>query len=452
MFARGPGSSGMPSAGTSPALPDLSIWQQFQRIGGSLTPEKVSRILRVADTGDTRFLCDLGNEMRQKDGHLHSTLQTREIALASLKWELFYPGETDPKSTRGARQRKFVKEALEGCSDFRRMLAHQTGAVFYGHAVSEILWKLDGGKIVPDEFVNHAPRRFRFRRENGKLCWWDDSMGKPVDFLDEYADKFIVSQPRINGDVECREGLLRCLMWFALFRNWTMSDWLKLAEIAWKPWRLGSYSKKDGGSKEDRKALESILAAMSSSGVAVHPDTVKVELKWPDGGSAVGRSDHAGLYSVAGNEISKAVLGQTLTTEQGAIGSQALGSVHNLIRLDILESDSMWLAEVVQQFIIEPLVRINFGPTAVVPQFRFVTRDGVDLVQFATALEKLAPLFRIPAQWARDEAGIPEPREDEEIVGDDGTIEVDTSGLDTPTPANDPQPPVGDAANKDKKA
>ncbi len=143
-------------------------------------------------------------------------------------------------------------------------------------------------------------------------------------------------------------------------------------------------------------------------------------------------------------------LGQTLTTEQGAVGSQALGSVHNLIRLDILESDALWLAEVIQECLIEPMVRLNFGPTAAVPQFRFVTRDGVDLVQFAQAVGGLCKIIRIPAQWVRDEAGIPEPKPDDEIAGESWSEEVDLTGLDPQPPANDPPPDEG--ASDQKKA
>src|ERR1700723_1961153 len=61
------------------------LYYQHTRIGGSLTPDDVSNILRTADTGYHWRLKDLGNECRQKDGHLQAILATRELAVASLR-------------------------------------------------------------------------------------------------------------------------------------------------------------------------------------------------------------------------------------------------------------------------------------------------------------------------------------------------------------------------------
>lgn len=317
LFSRAP-KKPEPSASGS-ALPDQSLWEQFNRIGGSLTPNHVSQIIRTADSGDVRQLIDLANEMRQKDAHLQCVLQTREIALTKLKWELFYPDQ-DPKSKKGKRQRKFVEAALRSCDGFRRSIAHLSGAIYFGFAVAETVWVTIDGRMLPKKIVCHNPRRFRFRGEDGVLVWQDQTMGQAVEFAEKFPDKFLVAQPRVNGDVPCREGLARVLVWPALFRNWTLSDWLKLAELAWKPWRLGEFQKT--ASKEDIAALKSIVAGMSSSGAAVHPDTVKVTMQMPSGSAgATSRSDHSGLFQVMGSEMSKAVLGQTLTTEQGNTGA-----------------------------------------------------------------------------------------------------------------------------------
>lgn len=427
-----PASPSQPSLGQ--VFPDLSIWDQFQRIGGNLTPHQVSTIIRAADCGDPRRLIDLANEMRQKDGHLQSVLSTRETALLGLKWELFFEGQ-DPKSKKGQRQRKFVELVLRACHGFRRMIAHQTSAIYYGFAVNEIVWTTIGGKMLPQQLVCHSPRRFQFRKEDGRLVWQDETMSQPVDFK-SIDGKFLVSQPRINGDVECREGLDRVLMWPALFRNWTLSDWLKLAEISWKPWRIGRFDKALASS-EDIEALKSIVAGMSSSGAAVHPKTVEVELLLPGSSSGTAsKSDHAGLYETMGREMSKAVLGQTLTTEQGKVGSQALGNVHNDVRKDILEGDAEWLAEVITEQLITPLIRLNFGPKAPIPRFRFITTETADIASYAKAVSDLAKVLRMPAQWVRDQLGIPEPKPGDELV-EPWTGPIDGEQPTEPEPAND---------------
>src|SRR5262249_54993934 len=159
-------------------------------------------------------------------------------------------------------------------------------------------------------------------------------------------------QPRITGDVPCREGLVRVLMWAALFRNWDIRDWLALGELAWKPWRTGGYTR--GASEEDIDALIAILDAMSSSGVAVYPkDTAEVKIEWPKNPPA-GGGTHKELADFLGAEMSKAVLGQTLTTEQGSKGSQALGRVHDQVRKDIREADARSVAATIRRDLIAP--------------------------------------------------------------------------------------------------
>lgn len=439
---------GKPHPGS--AMPDLSLWEGFRRIGGGLTPAQVSSIIRSADSGEMASLIDLANEMRQKDGHLQCVLQTLETSIECLQWELVLPGDTKKKkSRRGGPQRKFVETHLRGHRAFKRMLSHLTSSRYYGYAVAEIVWKRESGKLVPADLKCVSARRFGFRVTDGKFIWRDERMSREgVDVRETYPDKFIIAQPRVNGDVACREGLVRVLMWLALFRNWSITDWLKLAEMSWKPYRRGIFQK--GASKEDVAALKAILAGMTTSGVAVHPDTVTVETSFAQssgtgtGGGASGGS-HAALFTTCAGEMSKAVLGQTLSTEQGRVGSQALGNVHNEVRKDIRNAFADYLADVITHDLIEPMVRLNFGPTAPVPQLRFITKDTADMKAMAEAIEILAGptvKMKIGAGWAHDEMGIPETTEGEELLG----VYVDMSAFET-KPKNDttPTPPEDDA-------
>src|SRR5688572_25740445 len=93
-------------------LPDLAIWYQFQRIGGSLSPQQVSQIIREADTGEMRRLQDLANDARQKDCHLQSILSQAEEAIGELDWQLTFPSNAKQRDRRAA---KWVEEVLRGC-------------------------------------------------------------------------------------------------------------------------------------------------------------------------------------------------------------------------------------------------------------------------------------------------------------------------------------------------
>jgi len=398
-----------------------SLSMQFQRIGGNLTPQMVSSIIVQADSGDQSRLVDLSNEARQKDCTLHSVLQTRELSLNSLEWQVNTAEESRRKSRKVA---EFCEEALKACDSFGRALQDLQGGPYYGHSTDEVLWIKDGRNVIPGEFAHIHQRRFEFRQSDGRLCLSGcNGLGDfPVDLIvDQPAGKFIQHQPRINGDVPAREGLSRVLMWVALFRNWDIRDWMQLAEMGWKPTRLGKYKK--GADSKDIDALYAVLARLTSSAWAGLPDTTEVLIEWPKG-NAVG-STHKELADFLGAEMAKAVLGQTLTTDSGEKGARSLGDVHDRVRRDILESDARAIEQTINRQLIGPMVRMNFGNAEVPPEFKFVTAETANVESFANAMAKLAPVARIPAAWAREQIGAPEPDDNDELLGPWSDVPID---------------------------
>lgn len=441
-------------------ITQLPLYLQMQRIGGNVTPAQVSEIIRQADLGRMYQLMDLANESRQRDCHLQSVLQTRELAVAGLEWQVV------PRIAKGAKKARlrdtkaaeFVQEKLREAKEFPTLLAHLIGAKYYGYSVAEIFWKKDGEHVVPSHFEAVPQRRFIFDIKTGDLNWCDLSGGMTypgVNLQREYPGRFIQFQPRVNGDVPCREGLVRVLMWVALFRNWDLRDWMTLAELAWKPWRTGSYEK--NAQDEDIDNLTTVLEGMTANGVAVYPNTTEVKIEWPKA-APKGGSTHKELFDAMGAEMSKAVVGQTLTTEQGARGSQALGRIHNEVRRDLLEADARDVAAIIERDIIEPMVRMNFGEDVKVPKLEFITDDSADVAALATAMEKLCgPNVRLRVSQAhvRDVAGIPEPEEGEELCGPDPNDDEDDAE-DDPKPGEDPplddKPAEEPVEEKPKKA
>ncbi len=399
------------------------LWQQFWRIGGSLRPEDISEILRLADTGQVWRLVDLGNESRQKDPHLQAVLYTREIAAASLPWKVLEPEDATEQEKAAAALIRYVIATASGGNDgsvgIPALVAHLQRGNYFGYSVAETDWRKSEGWLVPAGFWTTPHRLFAFDSWDGKLKWsplgpgWQTDL---IDLLEEMPARFIQHQPTINGDVAAREGLLRVLVWAALFRNWTLRDWLTLAELAWKPWRIGTYHGDDN--QEDRNVLWNIITSLTTTGAAVKSDRVDLDIQWPENGRAgSGRSAHAELFSVLGEGISKAVLGQTLTTEAGVKGTQALGSVQQLVRQDYKRADAMACSATLQRDLWTPLVRMNFGDKVRVPVALLVADEGVDRLQFAQAIQALQHAgLRIPAKWVRNEFGMPEPLEGEELV------------------------------------
>lgn len=415
-----------------------ALYNQHNRIGGSLTPEDVTAIMRHADAGYMYRLVDLANESRQKDCHLQSNLGMREMAVAGLRIQVT-PASDDAEDERAA---DFTRDFLANfgtdhtdsqAKDLRHLISHLQGAHYFGYAGAETLFERDGGYLVPIGAEPIAARRFVFDQASGRIRFWDVVGTVPypgTDLLTEFPGKFIIYQPRVNGDVESREGLMRVLTWAALFRNWGLSDWLKLAELAWKPMRIGVY-KKAGASAPDIAILRQAAQQLTTNNVAVLPDTVELLIEWAKRGS--GQAQHAELCGFLASEMSKAILGATLTAEQGRVGSHALGAVHNEVRHDIRDADAFGAAAIVRRQLVAPTLRMNFGRAVRIPNLALIGDDTPDLAQFAAAMKDLSlAKTRIPAQWVRARVGSPEPKDGEELIGDMTPFEKDGAPSKTP--------------------
>jgi phage gp29-like protein len=404
---------------------EVSLALQFGRIGGNLTPARVSTIMQQADSGRTSALVDLYHELREKDCHLQSIAQTREVCVASLPHDVA-PRADKPlkKETKAARQ---CALALQKCDTFQTAISHWVGeGNAFGHATSELVWKVEkkgelAGLMVPDYFVNISCRRFGFRQSDGALLFDQFGLGEidvgGVDLLAEFGPgKYMQYRPRVTGDVPVREGLSRASIWMALFRNFDLRDWLQLAEMAWKPKRTGKY-KKDA-SKADKQALTNILERLTSTGVAIYPETVELMLHWPT--NYAQNSPHKELAVFLAQELSKAWLGTSDVTEQtGKSGARAAVETRGELRKELRDWDALGISRLVTRNVVEPFYRFNYGDKIEAGTFVPMIDDPKNILEFGNGINYLRQAgLKIGQAWVRKQIGAPEPTPDEELLGD----------------------------------
>lgn len=405
------------------------LWEQFQRIGGGLTPAGVSTILREADAGQPARFVDLVNESRQKDGHMQSVLSTREAAPALTDLDFIEPEDATDVEKDAV---KTCRRIVDGFRNWSELIEHINGSLF-GHATAELRWEKQGdGFVLPTSAKRLHPRDFIFTEDTGELRY---STGpgdrKGVDLLAENPGRIIQVQRRIVGDVQVREGLGRILVWPALFRNWDIREWVLLGEIGWKPWRKASYPA--GWDDDQVNALMRTLEKAMAMGLIVYPDDVEIEVEWPKGqATSQGGSTHREMFETLGREMSKAALGQTTSIESGPNGTRSDTQVRDGVRTDIKELDCRVIAGPLLWHMFQPAVALNHGPGVRCPAPWFQTEEAGDQLQFSKAISLLAPLMKIPARHVRDEMGIPEPIEGEEVL-----VEIEEPDADPSDPAAD---------------
>jgi phage gp29-like protein len=434
-----------------------ALSEQFSRIGGNLSPARVSAIIQEADQGRPFRLVDLFHELRQKDGHLQSEMQTREVCIGSIPFDIAPPGEEPLK--RDFKYARQCRLALQRCKSLTTAITHWVGeGNVFGHADVEVVWKIEtegelAGLMVPDKFVPISCRRFGFRQSDGELLFDPTNQGNVdqfgVDLLRDFpVGKFIRYQPRVNGDVLVREGLVRCLVWLALFRNFDIRDWLQLAEMAWKPKRLAKY-KKDTVSKQDRAQLLSILERLTSTGVAIYPDSVEIDLQWPQ--QSARQSNHRELAEFLAKEISKAVLGTSDMTEQSTTnGARAAVEKRGELRDELKEWDVVGVANLVTDNVVKQFYRYNYPANIEAGSYVPLIDEPTDLDKFSVAMERLTKRgLKVGAGWVRKKIGAAEPKKGEELLSTDDGSPKDPAGTGKP---GEPKPKPEADPGADTKA
>lgn len=198
-----------------------------------------------------------------------------------------------------------------------------------------------------------------------------------------------------------------------LFKNYDVKDWVAFCEVFGMPLRLGKYSA--AASDDDKKALMEAIYSLGTDAAGIIPDSTIVEFIESQKTTSVEIYEKLARY--CDEQISKAVLGQTLSSDSGG-GSYAQGKVHNEVRHDLTVGDAKALAVTVRRDIIRPLVEYNFGYDADVPFFTFDCQEAEDQKETVEIYKTLAcdMGLEIPKSHIYKKFNIPKPEDGEEVL------------------------------------
>jgi len=372
------------------------VWHASEANG--LTPQRLARILEEATHGSAQAYLTLAEEMEERDLHYASVLGTRKLALAGLDVRV----DAASDDAQDVRIADAVREIIE-LPSFGESLFELTDALGKGYSAIEIVWDSSAKQWMPDRFIHRDPRWFQFDRETGQELRLLDERD-PVNGLALAAFKFIVHKPRIRSGLPIRGGLARLAAPGYMCKAWSWRDWMAFADIFGLPMRVGRYG--PGATKADISKLMSAVANLGSDAAAVLPDSTRIEFEAAP--NTAGAADFferlAGFWD---RQISKGVLGQTMTADDGASLAQA--KVHNDVRLDLLLADSKSLQNTLNRMLVRPFVDLNFGPGRY-PKLVVQVPDTEDTAALVDALEKLVPLgLEVEQSVIRDKLGLPDP-------------------------------------------
>ncbi|MFC1133442.1 DUF935 domain-containing protein [Pasteurella multocida] len=377
-----------------------------------ITPEKLKTILEDAERGDITAQHELFMDIEERDNDIAAHVQTRKRAILKLDWHI-----SAPRNATAAEEKlqAEIEELFYQYPNFEDLLVDMMDAVGHGFSALEIEWKLEQGKHIPHKFIPRPQSWFCLDKDDNLLLKTPENvMGEPL-----WLFGWVVHKHKSRTVQLARMGLFRTLVWLYMFKYYSVFDFAEFLELYGMPIRIGKYGY--GASEGEKKTLLRALAQIGHNAAGIMPEGMSIELH-NAANSTSANNPFLQMIEWCEKSAARLILGQTLTSgADGKSSTNALGQVHNEVRMDLLVSDAKQVAQTITQQIILPYLQINVDPNisaSRVPYFEFDTKEYEDLSTFAEAIPKLVAVgVQVPERWARDKLGIPEAQKDEIILG-----------------------------------
>jgi phage gp29-like protein len=372
-----------------------------------LSAERLGQILRNASSGNAGDFLALAKEIEKRDLHYRAVLSQRKDGVAKIAPRV--------NAASDDAQDVAIKEALEhevARSQFGAMVKTLLDALAKGYAVSEMTWDFSGPLAWP-RFTERDQRDFRYDPQTLQELRKNDATPDGTELI---PGKYIVHEPRLVSGIPIESALAYPVSIYYLIKAFAIKDWSAFAEVFGFPVRVGVYP--EGSTEDQQDELLAAVTAIGTDAAAIVHENMKIMFEGAVKGAG-GRELYEGLADFCDLQISKGVVGQTLTTQQGTVGSLALGKTHE----SRLEDKNAMDAGAIVATVTDQFVKVWFGlnfpslPEERCPTLVMEEEEREDLAALGKYIfEAVDRGVRIPASWIRDKIGAPEPEDDDEVL------------------------------------
>ena len=331
-------------------------------VGPLLVP--ADRVLRARGAGDLLIY-----EQVLSDPQVKACFEQRRNAVTSCEW-----------TVEAASDRRIDKKAAEHIEaqikrvGFDNVTDKMLYSNFFGYAVAEIIYDVQGSLLGWSAIKVRNRRRFRFKADGELRMLTTHSALEGEPCLAPYF--WHIATGADHDDEPYGIGLGHWCYWPTLFKRNGIAFWLTFLEKFAAPTAKGTHPA-NAGAEEINKLLQALAAIRTDSAIAV-PDGMTVELLEA---ARSGTADYKVLHDTMDEAIAKAILGQTMTTDNGS--SKAQAEVHMDVRQDIVKADADLVCESLTLGPIRWLTMFNF-PGAEPPRVFRVVDEPEDAGALAT--------------------------------------------------------------------
>jgi phage gp29-like protein len=192
--------------------------------------------------------------------------------------------------------------------------------------------------------------------------------------------------------------------WLYLFKNFDLKAWVEFLEVFGQPIRLGKYGQ--GASADEKATLLRAVRSLAKDAAAIIPQSMQVDLiEAKVSGNVTVQQAFADWVD---RQVSKAVLGQTGTTDTGQYVGTA--NAHDKVKDDIERDDARQVANTINDCLVRPVIDLNLGPQARYPRLVIARPDAVDTKLFMETVKTFVELGGdVEQSVVRDRLGLPDP-------------------------------------------
>lgn len=231
------------------------------------------------------------------------------------------------------------------------------------------------------------------------------SLSKDFLFKEQPLSKYMIWA---GGETDF--GLLVKLCIPVILKRGDLSDWAQFAEMFAMPFRDATY---DAYDDELRKKLEWAMENWAGANYMIHPKGTEINIT-PN--NATGSNTvYKDLHGVCDASISKCVLGNTLTTEQGEKGSYELGKVHQSGENEKKRSDEKFILSVLNTQFRAILKRFGFDVSGQDIWFETPPTDWKELKIKWEVIDGIAERVPVDDDFIYEEFDIPKPANYDEL-------------------------------------
>lgn len=199
--------------------------------------------------------------------------------------------------------------------------------------------------------------------------------------------------------------LARAAPWVIYKRN-TTADWAQFSEVFGMPIQEYTYETDD---EEARARALQDANAIGSLATFIHGKDTELQLR--EAGNKTGSAEvYDRFIERCNSEISKLILGNTLTTEASTNGTQALGTVHKKVEEAVAKADREFVLNVLNYDMTD--IFAHMGINTAGGKFCFPEKKDVDPNTAMSVLTQLHTTFSLPIDddYLYEKFGVEKPK------------------------------------------